>query len=353
MRNSQQLDEALSHTLEINMETDVAINDEEGRPPEAQELGNRLGRHLGKRKRPPARDLTEILMEEDSSSEQEESSESEAWDAPQLNDFLPDYLRVFPPYGMFISSIFEIEDFLKALPTGALVLWDYDYTIRQPSSNILSRQNNQERELFYYLLSQLPGGKKLKAAVYKNNTDQMTEPKLATLIDELQQKDIFMMGCTMQSSNNRHEVTAQLSAFEIDFKKSAPTKTKKIRFSKEDYPAFVRKQKANPMYYKGVLYCGSRSKGEVVEAYLNEIDFKPSMVVLIDDKHGNHQSLKAFSERTGIAVYAFMQHVTRVNNVIDPKVLSFQYQYLKDHQQWLTDAEASEAIHRKDSVTFS
>jgi len=96
-----------------------------------------------------------------------------------------------------------------------------------------------------------------------------------------------------------------------------------------------------PLFEKGILFSKGYSKGEVLTAFLEQLDWKPSKVIFVDDLEENLQSMKKQLDALDIPFVGF--HFTGAHlskDQINPDLIEFQFEYLLKHFRWLSDENA-------------
>lgn len=99
-----------------------------------------------------------------------------------------------------------------------------------------------------------------------------------------------------------------------------------------------KKNHPSPIFEKGILFSKGYSKGEVLEAFLKRINWKPSKVIFIDDLAENLCSLKEHLDALNIPFEGFQYlgaHLSQ--DKINSKLIEFQFYHLIEHGEWLSD----------------
>lgn len=109
------------------------------------------------------------------------------------------------------------------------------------------------------------------------------------IVDQLQKKNVTLMGLTTQGLALTTRTINQLLSLAIDLSKTAPTK--------KDY-YFYNHQ--GILFRKGILFTSGSPKGEAVLLFLNLIDFHPKHIVFINDKATHLKDVETIVEEKGI-----------------------------------------------------
>lgn len=102
-----------------------------------------------------------------------------------------------------------------------------------------------------------------------------------------------------------------------------------------------------PLFKAGVLFSEPYSKGDVLECFLKTIGFTPNKVIGVDDKRANLVSENSAMDKMNIPFTGF--HYTAAYDLpcdFNMEIAEFRYQYLVNHEVWLTEEEA-DAIYSK------
>ncbi|HBR70631.1 TPA: hypothetical protein DIC20_01940 [Candidatus Dependentiae bacterium] len=103
------------------------------------------------------------------------------------------------------------------------------------------------------------------------------------------------------------------------------------------------KANRHPMFYKGILLTDAFSKGEILGAFLDRVNWKPSNVIFFDDRLNYLESVEEEMKKRGIPfkgyLYKGAQHLPRK---IDKEILDIELQHLKEHDEFISDEEARE-----------
>ena len=100
-------------------------------------------------------------------------------------------------------------------------------------------------------------------------------------------------------------------------------------------------KKTVPIFKRGVLATGDSPKGKVLCAFLKKIKWKPSGILFIDDKLEYIESVECELDEEKIKHISF--HYTEVTDrscLLDQKIADFQFDYLMQQGDWLSDDEA-------------
>ncbi len=223
-------------------------------------------------------------------------------------------------YDIFRSH--DFNDFITTLavltteyaPQDIYALVDVDYTITVPAHPATHAPNLKQHYAQFSLLTQTLNPdelEKFENLVLIQQPQQVIDPKVHSYLAQLKKSQIKTTAITamlsagptpdMQSMAQwRYESLKSLS---IDFSDSFPH-VERVDFT--DIPAYLA---AHPQYYKGILCTngelGQHHKGTVLDAFLQKIDYRPKVIVMIDDRLKNLEDVQATLKNSGIRFIGF------------------------------------------------
>ncbi len=172
----------------------------------------------------------------------------------------------------------SISDILNHIDSPKpIVFFDIDNTIAEPQSGLTSQQwcnhmisqkmkegktfADAEREVVHYFRC-------LQPHIVLKPVEETTPQ----LIKQLHSAQVPTFALTARSPLIAKRTLEQLAAIDVIFK---PSKAHAAPFTGKDSLAYA--------YEKGVIFCGSHSKGQVLLHFLKAINYSPSKVLAIDD----------------------------------------------------------------------
>ena len=96
-------------------------------------------------------------------------------------------------------------------------------------------------------------------------------------VKQLQKAGYTVIGLTSRGFEVQKHTFKQLKKIGINFTKKCPSK-ESFNFDTAKYDC---------RYKKGILFCASNDKGEMLQTLLNKIGYNPKAVIVIDDKQHN------------------------------------------------------------------
>ncbi len=210
-----------------------------------------------------------------------------------------------------ISSIKEVAQFLDAKKS-ILVIFDIDNTLLEASTDLGSDQ------WFSYRLRQyIEQGMHIDDAVkqilplhfYINLLINLitTEPTLADDILSIKNNCEHVICLTARSLPLAERTLQQLHQNNLYF-----------HIPELDDIYWIIKQPC--LYKQGCLFCGQNCKGDVLSAFLDKINYKPDLIIFIDDKDYNLQAVEDTAHKLNI------EYIGLRYNRCDERVQNFDYE---------------------------
>lgn len=174
----------------------------------------------------------------------------------------------------------------------------------------------------------------------------LIEESTPNFIKELQTRGIKTLALTSCQTGQfgvipyvEHWRINQLKKLDIDFSLSFDS-TEPLRFTE-----IKKKDRAAPLFEKGILFSKGYSKGEVLETFLKQLNWKPSEIIFIDDLAENHHSLKQHLEALHIPFKGFQYIKAKLpQKKINKSLIEFQFSYLIDNGKWINDDDAADLM---------
>ena len=179
-------------------------------------------------------------------------------------------------------------------------------------------------------------------------TDQPIEPEIVEIIKQLQARGVKVIALThMMTGSLRRTLIPSLPQWRweklhevgIDFTPS---------FDQEKIWLTNLTSKANrhPVYYKGILLTDDFSKEVVLGEFLGVMGLKPNKVIFFDDRPNYVKSVQDEMKKQGIAFQGYIyKAIDTLPKKFDQKVLDYQLQYLKEHDEFISDKQARKAVY--------
>jgi hypothetical protein len=240
-----------------------------------------------------------------------------------------------------------IEKCISDLDEDALVVFDIDNTFLVHNDRILSPCGDEYRKKFLKTIQNLQeegevlGSKiSLKAQVF------LVDKKILRLLEKLKQRNIKVIALTAMPtgrfglvSNAEQWRVQQLASLGIYLNWSFPEIDSVV------LEGFQGK-KTPPVFKRGVLASAKYPKGEVLCAFLKKMQWKPSKVLFIDDMMEYIDSVECEIDKENIEHISF--HYTAATDRschLDERLADFQFDYLMQQGDWLSDEEAKNKMN--------
>ncbi|HBS48386.1 TPA: hypothetical protein DEO28_00275 [Candidatus Dependentiae bacterium] len=264
-----------------------------------------------------------------------------------------------------INSIQEIKTIFEQASQNDLFVFDIDDTILESSEPIrqLRFTNNTElqkiKDSFREFMKKKYNSTESLTLFLKNrelkNKIQPVEKALIENILALQKKKIKIIALTMRNIGGE-ERYQQLLSLGLDFSHSFEQNFSFDELQKTEYATKYKTAKeidTNPaIFYKGVAFTGSFSKGVVLKIFLEKLSWKPTQIYFFDDKPENADSVSQEMEKMGIKCQTFVYRAAfanRSDNDLDLEVARFQVELMKqrDDNDYVDYFEAKEILQQQ------
>ena len=245
-----------------------------------------------------------------------------------------------------ISFFEEAKINLENADQNTLILFDIDATLIIPSDVVMRDQTmslhgpeieqlrksvfgDEEETLNYYF----------EIWEHSPHAFRLIEPGVVSLIQALQQRGVKVLALSTGNFIARYPI--------VDFPqfRSKMLQDLGIDFSKVDLPDTVFDSLptchgTKPLLYQGILCSEQVSKGVVLGAFLDYMVWKPNRVVFFDDQFINVSSVARELCQRGIPFTGYHYlGAEKVSGKWDPARALQQFEYLKHHSKWLSDAQ--------------
>lgn len=238
-----------------------------------------------------------------------------------------------------IIEISEIDTVRNSVKQDALYLFDIDDTLIDNPSGLGSipwrawfrskgLQSDTSFTLFdaltYYIAKHIP---------YK-----AVEPTTAKLIADLQFQGIAVLEFTARGRTQWYTTVLD----HVDRFTHAQLKNAGIDFTKTTIPEGLKN--LEPAYfYEGIIFAQHISKGELLKDLLKDINYRPSLLVFIDDKLEQIESVEKIAEDIGIPFVGYWyRRAEQDKKNFDPLIAAIQLEHLLIKKENLNDEDAAE-----------
>jgi tetratricopeptide (TPR) repeat protein len=263
----------------------------------------------------------------------------------------------------FSSNIQEITSFKQAETTlsqtdsNTLVIFDVDETLThnplthsQPWFEKTEIGKNFIAHVKHHIQSQQNPAdyeKLIRGKRMIQYTDPLIEPEIVLIIKHLQDRGVKVIALThMMTGSLRRTLIPSLPAWRyqklkevgIDFSQS---------FSDQEVwlTNLTSKFNRHPVLYHGILMTDDFSKGQVLGEFLDIMHLTPKKIIFFDDRPEYVTSVQEEMKKRGIPFQGFIyKGMDTLPQNIDQNILDYQLQYLKEHDEFISDQEAQKNI---------
>lgn len=187
--------------------------------------------------------------------------------------------------------------------------------------------------------------KQLLATFYQARRYQLVDKKLPRMIEKLQSKGAKVIALTsfkaVDFADIKHQRYNALRKYGIDFSNAFPR-------HKDLTLARLNQNGKSPTFSKGILSnAGIFSKGDVLRAFFEEINWQPKRVIFYDDRLDNIESVQQALHPLNIEFEGFVYTgVKQLPALFDPSVAAYQVQHLVANGRWASGKKAKKMLGR-------
>lgn len=243
-----------------------------------------------------------------------------------------------------IVEINHIEEILPAIDQETFVLFNIAEVLTDSELNLGSspwRTYVKEKTGSYTVHDYLSW------MAFKALPHKPVEQNTPEIIRDLQQKEIAVAALT---SRGRQEWYST-AIYGVDIQTEKVLADMNIDFARSSLPFVFIQMEGNPFmehYHKGIFYVNHMEKGAFLKNLLFNSGYKPSCVVLIDDKRDSLEGVEAAMQELGIPFKGFWYTRTKQDRTnFSPMVAHVQLKTLVDEGKILSDEQAQEIIDRQ------
>jgi len=262
-----------------------------------------------------------------------------------------------------IYSLKPFEEAIKFTDQDSLVIFDVSNVIfinKDPGERKFKKErlnaktiNSLQKEGSYYfslldrkLRDQLWS---IRKAAYR---EMLIDPNIVNLIHNLQVRSVKTIALTRclvgregQTPPLQQLRIKKLFAHGIDFSKSFSFNHPLI-FKQFSY------EKRFPIFEKGILFTTfATTKGKLLKAFLEKINWSPNKIIMIDDDKENLNSVATELKNFNIPFIGFeYKEATKFTAFFDKDIAEFQMKYLVENKKWLTAKEAAKYVNKEHLV---
>ncbi len=253
-----------------------------------------------------------------------------------------------------VNHVGQLSSILKNTSPDALIIFDVDEVLVYPENVVQLQVAADFWEDTMENIEKRMGKEKrnaMHATMLLQSTWALTDPEIPMLIQALQSKKntvlaltAFWVGKMGEIESVEHWRSDQLRHYGIDFSINAIVKN--MHFEINNNHLATRNPENLPVYHEGIIFTNRHQKGEVISAFLKQINFTPKEIVFIDDRMSHIKDLENYCSSKNIPYVGI--HDNRIFNKhhhFNEKLGKFQFEYLEKYQVWLKDGEAMGMTH--------
>jgi hypothetical protein len=236
------------------------------------------------------------------------------------------------------GNVSAIERAVCAAPHGCLVVFDVGEVLLTREDAVLHRKYNDwvqdwaKREAPHI---NDEGWRELQAVINKTARMKIVSDHLIEVIKQAKRK-----GKVIALSKYWHGKASETSTFEEQ--RLASLKNVGVDFE-EPFPmaAGWLSDEHQASYRNGLILTEAPLKGPVFSAFLKHVSWQPNMLVFIDDRRDQCDSIAEAADALGIP-YVCLHYTEAVDNTpsLNPLIADLQLKILVQEKRWVTDEEA-------------
>jgi hypothetical protein len=255
-----------------------------------------------------------------------------------------------------VHSIEEVAADLQNLGKDSLIIFDVDNVLITSKSAINRPVGDTIRDSIcekYFLHLSNQEKIQLQSIVWMQEKFRLTESLFPSVIQRLQEKKIPIIALTALGAgtfgviaNMAQYRIDQLRQFSIDFSLSSPPKN--LVFHQ-----MIPVNGSYPTYQDGILFTNwfQNNKGDVLIAFLKEVNWQPKKIVFFDDSEANLHAVEDRLKDLGIEFVGFHYlSESLLYDQLDIAIANKQFEYLYHYKQWVDDGDII-FFDRKKSLT--
>lgn len=184
--------------------------------------------------------------------------------------------------------------------------------------------------------------------IWRDLPSKFVESETPNIVHKLQTRGVKVMGLSAQKTGP-HDLIANFEAQRYERLRMMGIDLNQSFVQQHIiFDTFKPFNNYYPAFYKGLLCSvqqGGNSKGEVLGAFLDAIHFKPKQVIFFDDYKYNVDSVEQEMRSRNIPCTCFWYHgALQPDGEIDRAIAEFEFDYLKEHDEFISDEQAAELI---------
>lgn len=257
------------------------------------------------------------------------------------------------------SNITTIDTFqeaaieLEKTDSTSLVIFDVDEVLIVPEDKVVRLSALGQKPDFAKDFV-VEDNMELLSVVITGTRFMLVDRTLPSMIEALQKRGIKTIALTSARTGRFGKIASmedwrigQLADLEIDFSSSFPEMLL-------PFPELLAEPGNIPLFKKGILFLGDfyssekSVKGELLEAFLDKINWTPKKVIFFDNEWKNLSSVQQVLEKRNIPFEGFhYKGALALAESIEEDVVYFQFSHLLKNKEWLTDKQAKQLMQNE------
>ncbi len=247
-----------------------------------------------------------------------------------------------------------------------LVIFDVDMVLIMPTDEIFIKYVDHESGPFlegvYKELNARHSPEqvdKYKSIISLSGHVQTVTPETPHVLNEIDRAGYKIIGLTLCETGSFGKISSlekwrvdELKSLGIKFHHSFPNVTAgQLDKYIPNIQNYTSKYECSPCVVAGILFTCHVPKGEVLDAYLQQIDVKPRKIVFVDDKLKNLETVAKYCDQNNIAFVGFEYNAVKEQAKkfpMDLRLARLQFNVLEHAEVWLSDEQARNILHNLD-----
>lgn len=251
------------------------------------------------------------------------------------------------------NSLEPFENAAETATNDTLIIFDVQEVLIVAKDQILTPLYKDDyRVIKDRIISTYPHDQQIKlfSTILSEYQTEIVDHKIVKTLENLKQKGIKAIALTSGYTGSYGVIKSRedlrlkrLNEIGISFKDSFPNIAPLIFLHLEGVNS-----KHLPMFKDGVIFACRLSKGEVLKAFLNEVNYKPKKIIFVDNQLKNMKSVESYCQEEGIEFIGFHYNFIRSKPklALNKKVVQYQFKVLERDHRWLSDKEAQLGLSR-------
>jgi hypothetical protein len=262
-----------------------------------------------------------------------------------------------------ILSYDELD--LTSLPINSIVMFDLDDTIFRQKDHLMRNVNSKPRAELLSILEKKHGGLLSVNHLFHHCEHEIMEKCIPDFIQKLRSLGIKTFGFTARRTGYLCETDAiaieQLTIdlitklgieFDTCYGNIILESINSTTYPEQTIEPHLKDHlRSNAMMKSGILFSNNLDKGFIMELFMAETNLSPTVVVLIDDRYENLESMQKLflKKKNSLTKFIGIQYSRSFelgDSTLNPNIVSLQMDLMEKTGQFMSDAEA-ESLLRK------